>query len=137
MILTRLDDQLTIDIDPLIKILYTNYEIYIDDILTGTVLPFTISIPKGVRNIKVILKNGSGSYEDNRCYLYDLDIACQIVSYIKNLSKDKRTVDNISFLYYLLLEGTKESTSCSCFCEDLKIIYSDIIDILSLDDCNC
>ena len=137
MILTRTTDQLTVDIDISIKSLYTNYETYINNTLIGTTLPITTTITKGVQDIKVILKNLSGSYEDNRCYLYDEDIVCQIVSYIKNLSKDERTINNISFLYYLLLEGTKESTLCSCFCDDLKLIYSDITDLLLLDDCNC
>ena len=53
------------------------------------------------------------------------------------LNKEDRIKSDLASLYYLLIEGTKENTHCSCFCKELKLLYQDVLDLLLLNDCNC
>lgn len=128
---------LTIDVSTNLKNQYPDRQVYIDDVKVSDSLPYSQTLTTGLYDIRVVLKNNSGSYTETRCYLYDTELLCKITRYLSQLTQEERLKNNITNLYYILLEGTKENALCGCFCTELKTIYSDVNDLILLNDCNC
>ena len=135
MIVLQDDNNLIIDMPSTLKGLYPFAEVYLNGILISNSLSATKAIDIGVHSIKVILRSNSGSYTEKLCYLHDPDILCKIGAHLKSLNKEDQLKSVIPLYYYLINEGTKETTNCGCFCEDLKIMYQDIYDLMILNDC--
>jgi hypothetical protein len=117
-----------IDMTTELKTTYPIHSVLINDEEKSTVLPYTATLAVGVHTIKVLLRNNTSSYTETRCLLNDPSLECEAASFFSNSSKDIRSVTNVPYLFYILLEGTKDVNNCGCLCEDLKNIYQDIKD---------
>jgi hypothetical protein len=124
-----------IDMEASIKAAYsTSAEIKINDVsvVTGalTILPYTWIPVAGVHKITVVLTNAIGTvYTENRCYLADKTLVCKVAEDLK-----KHPNNPSGQLYYLLNEGAKEY-DCTCVCDNLKTIYSDLSNSLNTACC--
>ena len=126
------ENEYSIDVLQLDKETYANYDLYINGIkvhsATTVTLPYVFTTPKGLNEIKLILKNSNSSKTFVRCTLDDKDLNCNVVKYLSSMdTKDNILKSNMPYNLFLLLEGTKENSDCDCYCDSLKVIYNEII----------
>jgi hypothetical protein len=126
-----------VDLPPAVKSLYTAFSVLLNGIEVAQILPYTVVIPIGVSEIKIIAKSITQSYEEKACLLYDDNLQCNLATHLATLDKDKLTQSNIPYLYYILKEGTITANNCGCYCEYLDKMYKDIIKQIDGTDCNC
>ena len=116
-----------------------NAEVYINSVkvregITANILPYTTSLPIGINNIEIKLFSVNGSYSETICKMNDIKLYCAVLDRLAKLDKEQKTKDNSIILYYLLSKGLDDA-NCTCACPNLKLIYTDLNDILNPDIC--
>ncbi len=101
---------------------------------TGTLLPYTTALPEGVNSIEIKLFSVNGSYREFICRMNDIKLYCALLKRIEGLTPEERLKDTSLILFYILSKGL-DSDNCSCACPNLKLIYTDLNDILNPQTC--
>jgi hypothetical protein len=138
MIITKTNNYTyIIDLPPAIKALYTSTSVQLNKVELSQTLPYTVTLPTGISEVKITLKSANGSYEEKACFLYDDNLQCNLATHLAALDKEKLTNTQLPYLYYMLKEGTTDINDCGCYCDYLLKIYEDINKQINNSDCNC
>ena len=127
----------TIDLDATIKAQYNLTNVLTIDgvvITAATSLPYVHTFTAGVHTVKIYRTSVSGSYEETNCVLTDKDLLCKVINHVKSLPETERYKSQSLYLYYILAAGIS-NLNCTCQCDDLKTIYTDLSKIIEPCDC--
>ena len=138
----NLNGTYTIDTTSLLKTTYPiKAEVYINDVIvstgvTSSILPYTTStaLANNFYTVKIILYSINSFYTESTCKMIDEQLYCAILNRLAGLDKEEKLKDSSSILYFLLSQGL-ENTACLCACDDLKIIYKDLNEMINPQTC--
>jgi hypothetical protein len=108
--------------------------VYIDDVLVSNTIPYTHIFGTGVFDLKVVMTNINTTFTDKYCLLNDTSLYCSIITKLSKMKEADRLNSNMPYLYFLLDKG-QSSNTCTCLCENVKSIYSELKQLL--DDTTC
>jgi len=125
----------TIDLDPDIKAPYTtSTDVYLNGVVVANALPAIITSIAGVAKIRIYLVGPSGAYNEEKCVLVDSTMECQIMTKIGAMTEKERLQSNLPYLWFLIKEGSDDQ-ACSCVCDSIKTIYTDLSNQVNGDCC--
>jgi hypothetical protein len=126
----------TIDLDTAIKIPYTtSTDIYLNGTVVANTLPAVVSGIAGVQKIRIHLVGPTGTYDESKCALIDSTMECQIFTKLGAMTEKERLASNLPYLWFLVKEGSDDQ-ACSCVCDSIKTIYTDLFNQVN-NDCCC